>query len=95
MGSHRPKSKAAAFLASYTPPRKRCKLCDNAAASAALDEIIAARRAGTTTVSVNATATWISAEFKLPVSGTFVQYCCEQHRGGQWISHLQAAERRK
>jgi len=82
--------KVAEFLASYKGfDHKPCKLCGNAQASAALDEIIAARRSGQSMVTLSAVARFLQSEYGVPLSSTFVQYCCASHRGGTWTTHLQ------
>jgi len=74
-------------MESYSAPVKRCKLCSHRAASDSLDEILDAKRAGKTSVSVLATADFLSKTYGIPVSGTFVQFCVTHHRGGTWRSH--------
>jgi len=81
------KSKVAAFLEEHASRKSRCAVCDHKESSAALDEIIAARRAGTSRVSIPEAHAFLKATYDVQYGSSLIHLCVRGHRGGTWGSH--------
>lgn len=83
----RKESSVAEFLKAAGAYKPRCVICDNKPISAAIDEIIAARKAGTSGVSSVAVMAFLRDQFGAKFSVSLLRKCCEDHRGCKWSDH--------
>lgn len=85
----KPAAKVADFLAEIkAEPRKtRCAVCDNKPVSDAIDEILAARKAGKTTVTAVRIHRWLVETYGVSFCTSTLLFCCRTHRGMNWTEH--------
>ena len=65
----------------------RCAVCDNKPVSAAIDEILAARKAGKANVSAVRVHRWLREQFNVTFSVSTLLACCRAHRRATWTHH--------